>query len=93
MDLDWRTASGPSWPDQVLIVDDEHYTRKVIRTLLLSIGCTKIHEANDGTHGLEAIARSVPTSSCSTEEMPGIDGPAFVRKVRSPARFHCRACR
>ena len=33
---------------KVLIVDDEHYTRKVIRTLLLSIGCTKIHEANDG---------------------------------------------
>jgi len=33
---------------KVLIVDDEYYTRKVIRTLLLGMGCTKIHEANDG---------------------------------------------
>ncbi len=30
---------------KVLIVDDEHYTRKVIRTLLLAIGCVKIYEA------------------------------------------------
>ena len=27
---------------KVLIVDDEYYTRKVIRTLLLAMGCTKI---------------------------------------------------
>jgi hypothetical protein len=45
---------------KVLIVDDEHYTRKVIRTLLLSIGCTKVHEANDGLHGLEAIRAISP---------------------------------
>ena len=39
----------------VLIVDDEHYTRKVIRTLLLSIGCTKLQEANDGARGVNFL--------------------------------------
>ena len=71
----------------VLIVDDEHYTRKVIRTLLLSIGCTKLHEANDGAYGLEAIPTINPDIVLLDWEMPGIDGPSFVRKVRSPGTF------
>src|SRR6266545_2208364 len=72
---------------KVLIVDDEHYTRKVIRTLLMSIGCTKIHEANDGAHGLEAIRAIAPDAVLLDWEMPGIDGPTFVRRVRSPGTF------
>jgi two-component system chemotaxis response regulator CheY len=70
---------------KVLIVDDEHYTRKVIRTLLVSIGCTKIHEANDGAHGLEAI-RAIHPDIRSTGK-PGIDSATFVRRVRSPGTF------
>jgi two-component system chemotaxis response regulator CheY len=72
---------------KVLIVDDEHYTRKVIRTLLVSIGCTKIHEANDGAHGLEAIRAIHPDIVLLDWEMPGIDGATFVRRVRSPGTF------
>jgi two-component system, chemotaxis family, chemotaxis protein CheY len=72
---------------KILIVDDEHYTRKVIRTLLLSIGCTKIHEASDGAGGLESIRAIAPDIVLLDWEMPGIDGPTFVRKVRSPATF------
>jgi CheY-like chemotaxis protein len=72
---------------KVLVVDDEHYTRKVIRTLLLSIGCTKIHEANDGAAGLEAIAAHAPDLVLLDWEMPGMDGAEFVRRVRSPATF------
>jgi two-component system chemotaxis response regulator CheY len=72
---------------KVLIVDDEHYTRKVIRTLLSSIGCTKIHEATDGAHGLDAIRAICPDIVLLDWEMPGIDGAAFVRRVRSPETF------
>src|SRR4029450_630998 len=72
---------------KVCIVDDEHYTRKVIRTLLVSIGCTKIHEANDGAHGLEAIRAIHPDIVLLDWEMPGIDGATFVRRVRSPGTF------
>src|SRR5581483_1426403 len=72
---------------KVLIVDDEHYTRKVIRTLLLAIGCTKIYEAGDGAVGLEMIRAVAPDVVLVDWEMPGIDGAEFVRQVRSPATF------
>jgi CheY-like chemotaxis protein len=72
---------------KVLIVDDEHYTRKVIRTLLMSIGCTKIHEANNGAAGLDAISSIGPDVVLLDWEMPGMDGAEFVRYVRSPNSF------
>ena len=70
---------------KVLIVDDEHTTRKVIHTLLLAIGCTKIYEAGDGAMGLEMVRTVAPDLVLVDWEMPGIDGPEFVRLVRSPA--------
>jgi len=72
---------------KILIVDDEYYTRKVIRTLLLAMGCTKIHEAADGSSGLEEIRVIGPDVVLLDWEMPGIDGAEFVRRVRSPNSF------
>jgi two-component system, chemotaxis family, chemotaxis protein CheY len=74
-------------PRKVLIVDDEHYTRKVIRTLLMTIGARHIYEANDGHAGLDSILTVVPDIVLVDWEMPGLDGPGFVRTVRSPATF------
>ena len=37
---------------KVLLVDDERYMRKVVRTLLMSIGVCTIYEAPDGPTGL-----------------------------------------
>jgi CheY-like chemotaxis protein len=72
---------------KVLIVDDEYYTRKVIRTLLLCVGVTDIHEASDGPSGMEAICALSPDVVILDWEMPGMDGGSFVRQVRSPASF------
>lgn len=72
---------------KVLVVDDEYYTRKVIRTLLLAMGCTRIYEANDGMTGLQAIRDIEPDVVLLDWEMPRIDGPEFVQRVRSPATF------
>src|SRR5215469_15043101 len=72
---------------KVLIVDDEHYTRKVIRTLLMSIGVKNIYEAVDGASGLESVRTIAPDIVLLDWDMPGIDGPGFVRTVRSPATF------
>ena len=63
----------------MLIVDDEYNTRKVIHTLLLAIGCTKIYEAGDGAVGLEMIRAVAPDLVLLDWEMPGIDGAEFVR--------------
>jgi CheY-like chemotaxis protein len=72
---------------KVLVVEDEHYSRKVIRTLLTAIGCTKIREAPDGATGLDAIMSMRPDIVLLDWEMPGMDGAQFMRKVRSPATF------
>ena len=87
MDAMEKEARALLGQTKVLIVDDEHYTRKVIRTLLLSVGCTKIHEASDGAAGLDAITMIAPNIVLLDWEMPGMDGAAFVRRVRSPASF------
>jgi len=84
MDKEAKALLGQT---KVLIVDDEHYTRKVIRTLLMSIGCTKIHEANNGPLGLEAIAANAPDLVLLDWEMPAMDGAEFVRRVRQPSNF------
>src|SRR5207237_239635 len=45
---------------RVLVVDDEYYTRKVIRTLLSSVGVTEIYEAVDGASGLDSVRELGP---------------------------------
>jgi YesN/AraC family two-component response regulator len=72
---------------KVLIVDDEHYMRKVVRTLLMSVGVRTIYEAPDGPAGLEMIRNVMPDIVILDWEMPGLDGAGFVRMVRSPATF------
>ncbi|MGA8147017.1 MAG: response regulator [Gallionellaceae bacterium] len=72
---------------KVLVVDDEHYMRKVVRTMLMSIGVRNVFEAPDGPAGLELIRSLAPDVVVLDWEMPGLDGPGFVRMVRSPETF------
>ena len=72
---------------KVLVVDDEHYMRKVVRTLLMSIGVRTIYEAPNGPAGLELIRTAAPDIVIVDWQMPGLDGPTFVRMVRSPTTF------
>jgi two-component system, chemotaxis family, chemotaxis protein CheY len=72
---------------KVLVVDDEHYMRKVVRTLLMSIGVRTIYEAANGTAGLDFIRSVAPDVVIVDWEMPGMHGTEFVRMVRSPDNF------
>ena len=72
---------------KVLVVDDEHYMRKVVRTLLMSVGVRTVYEAHDGPSGLEFIRSMAPDVVVLDWEMPGLDGAGFVRMVRSPDTF------
>jgi CheY-like chemotaxis protein len=72
---------------KVVIVDDRHLMRKVIRALLMSIGVEKIFEAGDGVSGLEAICSVAPHLVLLDWDMPGMGGAEFIKKVRSPATF------
>jgi DNA-binding response OmpR family regulator len=72
---------------KVLIVDDDHYMRKVVRTMLTAVGVRHIHEASNGAAGLHAIKEINPDIVFLDWEMPMIDGLQFIKMVRSPATF------
>jgi CheY-like chemotaxis protein len=85
--MDMATLAARFSITKVLVVDDEHYMRKVVRTMLMSIGVRTIYEAADGPAGLELIRTISPDVVVLDWEMPGLDGAAFVRMVRSPETF------
>ena len=72
---------------KVLVVDDDQYMRKVVRTMLNAIGVKNVFDANDGVSGLDAIRQHNPDLVIVDWEMPMIDGAQFVRMVRSPGEF------
>ena len=72
---------------RVLVVDDDYYMRKVIRSLLLASGIKTFYDAPDGRTGLEAIMTLNPDVVILDWEMPDINGAEFMRVVRSPLTF------
>jgi CheY-like chemotaxis protein len=72
---------------KVLIIDDDYYMRKVIRSLLLAIGIKDTLDASNGSEGLEAICSTQPDIVILDWEMPGMTGADFMRIVRSPDTF------
>lgn len=87
MSIDTKSPAARVAAAKVLVVDDEDYMRKVVRTLLTSIGVRTVYEAADALAGLELIRTMAPDVVILDWEMPGLDGPGFVRMVRSPATF------
>jgi YesN/AraC family two-component response regulator len=87
MTLDPRIQARQFAATKVLVVDDEHYMRKVVRTLLMSLGVRSIYEAPSALSGLDLIRTTTPDVVIVDWEMPGLDGRGFVRMVRSPETF------
>src|ERR1044071_5191819 len=71
----------------VLVVDDNAFMRKMVRSLLHNIGVKKVYEAADGIAGLEQIRAVAPDVVILDWEMPLLNGPELVRIVRSPGVF------
>jgi CheY-like chemotaxis protein len=84
--MDMKTAARFA-AAKVLVVDDEHFMRKVVHTLLMSIGIGAVFEAADGLEGLDQIRQERPDVAIVDWNMPKLDGPGFVRIVRSPETF------
>src|SRR5580658_9367473 len=71
----------------VLVVDDNQYTRKMIRNLLVNCGVKDVFEASDGIAALDAIRSIAPDVVVLDWEMPLLSGAELVRIVRSPGVF------
>jgi two-component system chemotaxis response regulator CheY len=87
MPIDAKALAARFAATKVLVVDDEPYMRKVVRAMLMTIGVRNIYEAGDGPAGLEIIRTLTPDVVILDWEMPGVDGSAFLRTVRSPETF------
>jgi CheY-like chemotaxis protein len=89
MPIDTKALAQRLAAIRVLVVDDEHYMRKVVRTMLMGLGVRDILEASEGPTGLDLIRSASPDVVILDWQMPGLDGNAFVRIVRSPDTFPC----
>ena len=70
---------------KVLVIDDDAHMRKVVRTMLTTIGVKTTFEAHDGPSGLAALRAYAPDLVLLDWEMPVLDGMQFTRLVRLPA--------
>lgn len=67
---------------RVLVVEDEEFTRKIIRTLLHQIGVRHYHEAADGKAGLLEVLRVRPQLVLCDIHMKPVDGLQFLKSLR-----------
>jgi len=70
---------------KVLVVNDDHGVRKLVRNLLAVIGFQNIYEAVNGPAGLDLVRAKLPHVVILDWEM-GLDGQRFIEAVRSPQK-------
>jgi two-component system chemotaxis response regulator CheY len=71
----------------LLVVDDNQYTRKLTRMMLMNIGAKSIFEAADGITALEIIKNVNPAVMLMDWELRLLSAPQIMHIVRSPGEF------
>ncbi len=66
----------------VLVVDDNHYMRVIVCTMLRSMGITLIREASDGIEALEIVRDWRPDVIVLDLMMEQLDGLEFTKLIR-----------
>ncbi len=69
----------------ILVVDDDDATRAVEREVLSDDGF-RVIEARDGGEAMRALQGDPPAVVVLDIQMPGVDGPAFARELRTALR-------
>jgi two-component system chemotaxis response regulator CheY len=71
----------------LLVVDENPYTRKLTRMMLMNIGAKSIFEAADGLAALDVIRTVNPDVMVMDWDIPVLSGAQVMHIVRSPGRF------
>jgi len=69
-------------PERILIVEDDADNREMMRILLESSG-HEVHDAADGTSGVEIATRLQPDIVLIDIGLPGLDGYEVARRIRA----------
>lgn len=75
-DIDWQRLS-------VLVVDDQFNFRSLLRSLLNTLGVTRIYEAKSGPEALDVMANFHVDVVLVDDGMKPMDGLAFTKAVRA----------
>ncbi len=67
---------------RILLVEDEEYTRKVIKQLLFQTGVRSFSEAPDGRAGMQEVVRTRPDIVFCDVHMGDFGGKAFLEGIR-----------
>jgi CheY-like chemotaxis protein len=70
----------------ILLVDDEQDIREVIALSLQAIGGWRVSSAADGSSAILMARAEQPDAILLDVMMPGLDGPATVRRLREEPR-------
>src|SRR5438874_3286305 len=73
----WKTSRA-----QILVVDDDAVSRKILAQLLASAG-HQCRECEDGTEALELIRAQQPSLLLLDFDMPGLNGTEVLKSLRS----------
>jgi two-component system chemotaxis response regulator CheY len=69
---------------RVLVIADNPYLRKLVRSLLVNVGVKHIDEVADGLAGLEAVRIFEPDIAIFDWDLPLLSGAELVRILRTP---------
>jgi two-component system, chemotaxis family, chemotaxis protein CheY len=77
---------------KVLIVDDMQTMRKILKNMMVKMGCTDVHEADDGIPALKLIQEAEKNGEpfkfvMSDWNMPGMTGLDLLKNLRSDEKF------
>ena len=71
----------------IVVADQNQYTRRLTRMMLMTIGAKSIYEATDGVTALDVFRTANPDVAILDWEMPLVSGQDLIRIVRSPGVF------
>lgn len=76
------TTASRSRNINILVVDDEPSFCTVLSEILRSFGYI-VRQAHDAHHAIELLKKATPDLILTDVMMPGMDGLAFIRQIRS----------
>jgi len=84
------SAGGHSFPldfalISFLVVDDQPFTRRLVRSMLHGFGSREVYESASGTEALELARATLPNIIITDLIMSDLDGLKFIKMVKAPS--------
>ena len=71
----------------IIVIEDFPFMRRIVKNCLLELGFVNIHEADDGSTGLDIINRIKAELIISDYDLPDISGIELLRVIQSSENY------